>query len=87
MYIILDQIKRLQQNGQVEHDFNVFWIPRRTLLADNILEEAGILGEVNPAEFPLYFQALENDLLSLELDESFGDLYLVRIPSYAAIVK
>jgi hypothetical protein len=41
------------------------------------LEEAGIIGDVNIAELPLYFMPLEQDILSLELDESFGDLYLV----------
>jgi hypothetical protein len=42
-----------------------------------VLEEAGIIGDVNVAEFPLYFLPLEQDILSLELDDAFGDLYLV----------
>lgn len=51
-------------------------MPRRTLVSDQIFEEAGILGDVNVAELPLTFFPLENDVLSLELDESFQDLYL-----------
>jgi hypothetical protein len=42
------------------------------------LEEAGITGDVNIAELPAYFLPLEQDVLSLELDDAFGDLYLVR---------
>lgn len=42
-----------------------------------MLEEAGIIGDVNIAEFPLYLLPLEQDILSLELDDAFGDLYLV----------
>lgn len=42
-----------------------------------ILEEAGVLGEVSISEFPLYFVPLADDLLSLELDDAFSDLYLV----------
>jgi hypothetical protein len=44
-----------------------------------VLEEAGIIGDVNIAEFPLYFLPLEQDILSLELDDAFGDLYLVGL--------
>ena len=80
------QIKRLQQNATVDHDFNVFWVPRKTLLAQSILEEAGILGEANAGELALYFHSLDDDLLSLELDESFSDLYLVIIPSSIPVV-
>ena len=42
-----------------------------------IFEDAGVLGDVSVAELPLYFVPLERDLLSLELEDSFGDLYLV----------
>jgi len=42
-----------------------------------ILEEAGVLGDVSSLEFPLLFQPLEPDLLSMEITESFSDLYLV----------
>lgn len=46
-------------------------------MSDSILEEAGITGDVNIADLPVYFLPLEHDVLSLELDTSFGDLYLV----------
>lgn len=42
-----------------------------------ILEEAGVLGDISVEEFPLYFIPLEHDVLSLALEGSFGDLYLV----------
>lgn len=71
-----DQIKRVRRESQINHDFHVFWVPRRTLVADQIFEEAGILGDVNVSELPLSFFPLENDVLSLELDDSFRDLYL-----------
>lgn len=46
-------------------------------MGNAVLEEAGITGDVNIAEYPLYFVPLEKDVLSLELDDSFSDLYLV----------
>lgn len=33
---------------------------------------------MNILEYPLYFIPLADDLLSLELDDAFADLYLVR---------
>jgi vacuolar protein sorting-associated protein 33A len=70
-------VKRLRHNGQVDHEFSVIWVPRRTLVSDQLLEEAGVLGDVSIYEYPLYFIPLAEDLLSLELDAAFGDLYLV----------
>jgi hypothetical protein len=78
-YIEPEQIKRLRQNSSVAHDISIFWVPRRTLVSNTILEEAGVIGDVNIAELPLYFLPLEQDVLSLELQDSFGDLYLVRL--------
>ncbi|EKD19195.1 uncharacterized protein L3040_009364 [Drepanopeziza brunnea f. sp. 'multigermtubi'] len=78
---IADHIKRMQRESQTGHEFSIFWVPRRTLVSEKILEEAGVLGDTSIAEFPLYFLPLEKDLLSLELDDSFADLYLRRDPT------
>ncbi|KAI9784142.1 MAG: hypothetical protein M1839_002646 [Geoglossum umbratile] len=77
---ISEQIKRLQRN-EANHEFSILWVPRRTLVCDKILEEEGVLGDVNIAEFPLYFVPLEKDLLSLELEDSFAELYLRKDPT------
>ncbi|RAL13796.1 Sec1 family protein [Aspergillus homomorphus CBS 101889] len=77
---VAEQIKRLQRNGNIEHEISIFWVPRRTLVSNTILEEAGIIGDVNIAEFPLYFMPLEQDVLSLELEDAFSDLYLHKNP-------
>jgi vacuolar protein sorting-associated protein 33A len=53
-------------------------VPRRTLVSNKILEDEGLLGDVNVVELSLYFLPLEDDMLSLELNEAFEDLYLVR---------
>ena len=71
----------MQRESQTGHEFSIFWVPRRTLVSEKILEEAGVLGDTSIAEFPLYFLPLEKDLLSLELDDSFADLYLKKDPT------
>ncbi|KAJ5173075.1 Sec1-like protein [Penicillium capsulatum] len=77
---VAEQIKRLQNNGNVEHEFSIFFAPRRTLVSNTVLEEMGIIGDVNIAELPLYFLPLEQDILSLELEDAFDDLYLHKDP-------
>ncbi|KAL9014598.1 MAG: hypothetical protein Q9173_000743 [Seirophora scorigena] len=78
---IAGQIKRLQQSSSVEHDFSIIWVPRRTLVSDRILEEAGVLGDVAIEVLPLHFIPLDQDVLSLALDDPFGDLYLEKDPT------
>ncbi|GAB1310340.1 Vacuolar protein-sorting-associated protein 33 [Madurella fahalii] len=80
-HAIADQITRLQRDSQSPHEFHIFWVPRRTRLSDKVLEEAGVLGDTNVAELPLFFFPLEKDVLSLELDGSFRDLYLAKDPT------
>ncbi|KAL9604802.1 MAG: hypothetical protein Q9219_000250 [cf. Caloplaca sp. 3 TL-2023] len=75
---IAGQIKRLQQVSSLEHDFSVIWVPRRTLVSDKILEEAGVLGDIAVEALSLHFVPLDQDVLSLAYDDPFGDLYLVR---------
>jgi vacuolar protein sorting-associated protein 33A len=77
MLRVPDQIRRLRSSSNVDHDFTILWIPRRTLVADQILEEAGVMGDCTIHEYPLYFVPLADDLLSLELPDAFSDLYLV----------
>ncbi|OAA67513.1 Sec1-like protein [Cordyceps fumosorosea ARSEF 2679] len=81
---IAKQIKRVQRESQTTHEFHVCWVPRRTLVSDQIFEEAGVLGDVNVSEIPLSFFPLDKDVLSLELDDAFRDLYLHKdiTPNY-----
>jgi len=55
----------------------IIWVPRRTLVSNKILEDEGVLGDVNVSELPLFFLPLEDDMFSMEMDSAFSDLYLV----------
>jgi hypothetical protein len=79
--LALEHIQRLQRESQTGHEFSIFWVPRRTLVSDKLLEEAGVLGDTSIAELPMYFIPLEKDLLSLELDDGFSDMYLRKDPT------
>ena len=74
----LDQIK-LANTSSTSHSYNIIFVPRRTVLCDRILEEEGVLGEVNITSYKLEFIPLEDDLVSLELDRVWREIYLVRM--------
>jgi len=78
---VADQIKRIRRDSSIEHEFAIFWVPRRTMISDQLLEEAGVLGEASVSEWPLYFVPLADDVLSLELEESVLDLYCKKDPT------
>jgi hypothetical protein len=50
------------------------------MTSDQLLEEAGVLGEASVSEWPLFFVPLADDVLSLELEDAASDLYLVCVP-------
>lgn len=56
------------------------------MVSNKLLEDEGVLGDVNISSFQLYFLPLENDVLSLELEDSFCDLYLVSTAPYGLLV-
>lgn len=78
---VAEQIKRIRRDSSIEHEFAIFWVPRRTMISDQLLEEAGVLGEASVGEWPLYFVPLADDVLSLELEECVSDLYLKKDPT------
>jgi hypothetical protein len=77
----VEQIKLVRSESQVNHEFTIIWVPRRTLVSNAILEEHGVLGDAVISELFLHFVPLEQDLLSLELDTSFSELYLRKDPT------
>ncbi|KAF8336635.1 Sec1-like protein [Cantharellus anzutake] len=75
MKMIADQIKQSNASS-TSHSYNIVLVPRRTVLCDRILEEEGVLGEVNISSYKLEFIPLEDDLISLELDRVWREIYL-----------
>ncbi|KAF8477599.1 Sec1-like protein [Kalaharituber pfeilii] len=74
--LISGQVKHYAKVPGHDFDYSAFFVPRRTLVCEKILEEEGVVGDITIGEYPLYFIPLEPDLLSLELEQSFQELYL-----------
>lgn len=59
------------------HTYTLILVPRRTTLCDRILEEEGVLGDLTITSYKLEFIPVEEDVLSLELENVWRELYLV----------
>jgi hypothetical protein len=73
MKMIADHIKYHQQQRQ-KLEYFVCMVPRKTLVCERVLEEEGVYGEVQLGEFDLDFIPFEDDLLSLEIPDSFREV-------------
>lgn len=72
----LDQIKRHVKDG-TKHLYTILLVPRTSSLVRRVLEEEGVLGEVTISAFNMQFIPLEDDLLSLEHENAFKEIWVV----------
>lgn len=57
--------------------FSVFFVPRRALICERVLEDMGVLESLYQlGEFPLDLIPFDDDLLTLEMDSVFRDITL-----------
>lgn len=76
--IFADQMK---ENG--DKMFSLFFVPRRSVTCEKLLEREGLLDQLAQpiAEIKLDLVPYDNDVLSVELSGSFRNLYLTQDPS------
>ncbi|KZT34809.1 ATP binding protein [Sistotremastrum suecicum HHB10207 ss-3] len=75
-----------------KHLYYVLLVPRSSVLVKKIFEDEGVLGDVNLSTFEMGFIPLEDDLLSLERDSAFKEIWMngdetVIYDSAQALVK
>jgi hypothetical protein len=73
---IADNIKQEERRGGsgVKTEFHVFFVPRKSLLCEKRLVQAGVFGSLTCFSLPMYFFPLDTDLLSMELPTAYADL-------------
>ena len=73
-----DHIKRHARESQ-KHSYTVLLVPRVSTLVTRILEEEGVLGDVTLASYNLQFIPLADDVISLEYDDAFKEIWVVGV--------
>lgn len=59
-----------------KHAYTLILVPRVSTLVNRILEEEGVLGEVNISSYNLQFIPLAEDVVSLENDNAFKEIWV-----------
>ncbi|WVR08192.1 hypothetical protein IAU60_005238 [Kwoniella sp. DSM 27419] len=77
MQTIAEQIRSQQDNASSAGPlvYTILLVPRATELCRKVLEDQGVVGDVNISEFKLEFIPMEDDLLSLEADDTARDIF------------
>lgn len=75
-WLLSDQIKRHTAESR-KHTYTLLLVPRVSTLVTQILEEEGVLGDVTISAYNLQFIPLAEDVISLEYDNAFKDLWIV----------
>ena len=74
--LLMKRIARIiHKNSQDKNYHLVFW-PRRTILCKEALESFGVYGNLDIRDFNFDLIPLDSDILSLELDNCFKELYI-----------
>ncbi|KAG9313971.1 Sec1-like protein [Chiua virens] len=73
--IIADQIKRSSKESH-KYTYTLLLVPRTSTLVSRILEEEGVLGDVTISSYNLQFIPIEEDVISLEYDSAFKELWV-----------
>ena len=72
-----EQLKRHGKEAQ-KHTYTLLLVPRTSTLVSRILEEEGVLGDITISSYNLQFIPLAEDVISLENDNAFKELWVVR---------
>ena len=71
-----DQIKRHGAESQ-KHTYTLLLVPRMSTLITRVLEEEGVLGDVTVSSYNLQFIPIADDVISLENNEAFKEIWVV----------
>ncbi|KAJ3126525.1 hypothetical protein HK098_007425 [Nowakowskiella sp. JEL0407] len=75
MKCIAENIRSHTQAG-IKLEYSLFFVPRRTMICERVLEEEGVYGDISIGEYHLDIIPLDDDVISMELDNSFRELFL-----------
>ncbi|WVZ00870.1 hypothetical protein V8G54_026939 [Vigna mungo] len=57
----------------LQREYHVYFVPRRTVVCEKVLEEEKLHHVVSIGEYPLYIVPMDEDMLSFELDLSYKE--------------
>jgi hypothetical protein len=78
MNLLVQQMKLDLQQKIQDRTFSVLFVPRRSVLSEGVLEDAGVWGNVDIMDFNMGMVPIDSDLLSFEMQNFVRDCYLEK---------
>lgn len=75
MKVIADQIRACIKTG-IRTQYHIYFVPHRTVVCEQMLEDEGVLEHCEIGEFQLGLVQFDTDLLSLEMESVFRHCYV-----------
>ena len=75
---LADQIKRHGRENR-QHTYTLLLVPRVSAVVSRVLEDEGVLGDVSISAYDLQFIPIAEDVISLESDGAFKEIWVVCI--------
>ncbi|XP_071934851.1 vacuolar protein-sorting-associated protein 33 homolog isoform X2 [Coffea arabica] len=72
MKLISSQIRDDTSKG-LQREYFVYFVPRRTVVCEKILEEEKVYDLLTIGEYPLYLMPIDEDVIAFELDLAYKD--------------
>lgn len=78
MHLIAAQIRADMEAGgsRAGRQYSLFFVPRRTIVCEKVLETEGVYADVTIGEYSLDLIPFEEDVLSLELEMSYKECHV-----------
>ncbi len=74
MQQVASHIHQHSEKGQ-KKEYDVVFVPRRTMIAERVLEDKGVYGDVTIRELAMDLVALDTDVLTLDLGSCYFDAW------------
>lgn len=78
MHCIAEHVHWLKSKGGKQKNFYIYFVSRKTMICERALETAGVYSSVNIGEFQLDLIPFDDDVVSLELESSYRECFLVK---------
>lgn len=85
IYLVRPKVKFMKQivehinahkSANQQKQYYIYFVPRRRMMCERVLEEEGLYGSITVGEYHLDFLPFDSDVLSLEFDTSFKEVSL-----------
>jgi hypothetical protein len=77
-----NNLSKIENLTTKDSQISVFFVPQRSLLCDRLIHHKGITADIHIGELHLDIINIEHNVLSLEMKNSFADIFLVTLSNY-----